>query len=190
MFVLEVMGRNAGWLAAGCGLAADRHDAAPHVVLLPEVAFDEAKVLAAVKGCVERLGFCAIAVAEGIRGPDGRPLAQVATDSAGYVQLGGAGAVVAARISASLGYKVHHAIGDYLQRAARHLASATDDAQAHAVGVFAVEAALSGESGFAPLSAGRPHVPIAGMSIPCRSSALRISRERCRGSSCARTGCM
>ncbi|MCB1912075.1 MAG: 6-phosphofructokinase [Zoogloeaceae bacterium] len=147
VFVLEVMGRNAGWLAAGCGLAADRHDAAPHVVLLPEVAFDEAKVLAAVKGCVERLGFCAIAVAEGIRGPDGRPLAQVATDSAGYVQLGGAGAVVAARISASLGYKVHHAIGDYLQRAARHLASATDDAQAHAVGVFAVEAALSGESG-------------------------------------------
>ena len=190
MFVLEVMGRNAGWLAAGCGLAADRHDAAPHVVLLPEVAFDEAKVLAAVKGCVERLGFCAIAVAEGIRGPDGRPLAQVATDSAGYVQLGGAGAVVAARISASLGYKVHHAIGDYLQRAARHLASATDDAQAHGRGICSRGGAERRERGLHRYPPDVLTSPIAGMSIPCRWSALRISRERCRGSSCARTGCM
>lgn len=147
VFVLEVMGRNAGWLAAGCGLAADREDAAPHLVLLPEVAFDEARVLAAIKAHVERLGYCAIVVAEGIRTADGRAVAQVATDSAGYVQLGGAGAVLAGKIADTLGYKVHHAIGDYLQRAARHLVSATDDAQAYAVGVFAVKAALAGSSG-------------------------------------------
>ncbi|MCB1900109.1 6-phosphofructokinase [Cognatazoarcus halotolerans] len=147
VFVLEVMGRNAGWLAAGCGLAADREDAAPHLVLLPEVTFDEARVLAAIKTCVARLGYCAIAVAEGVRSSDGKALAQVATDPAGYVQLGGAGAFVAGRVASVLGYKVHHAIGDYLQRAARHLVSATDDAQAHAVGVFSVEAALRGQSG-------------------------------------------
>lgn len=145
VFVLEVMGRNAGWLAAGCGLAADRDDAAPHIVLLPEVPFDEGRVLAEVRAYVERLGYCAIAVAEGLRDAQGRPLAEVATDSAGYVQLGGAGAVVAGRVAATLGYKVHHAISDYLQRAARHLVSATDDAQAHAVGVYAVEAALGGQ---------------------------------------------
>lgn len=91
VFVLEVMGRNAGWLAAGCGLAADREDAAPHLVLLPEVTFDEARVLAAIKTCVARLGYCAIAVAEGVRSSDGKALAQVATDPAGYVQLGGRG---------------------------------------------------------------------------------------------------
>jgi len=146
VFVIEVMGRNAGWLAAGCGLASDNPSAPPHLILLPEVPFDEARFLARVNDWVGRLGWCTVVVAEGARGKDGLPLAQAATDGK-YVQLGGAGAVVAHRIQAALGYKVHCAVTDYLQRAARHLASATDDAQAWAVGAAAIGAALAGQRG-------------------------------------------
>ncbi|MCB1890197.1 MAG: 6-phosphofructokinase [Rhodocyclaceae bacterium] len=146
VFVVEVMGRNAGWLAAGCGLAADTADAPPHLIVLPEVAYDEGRFLAAVTDWVERIGWCTVVVAEGVRGTDGRPLAQAASDGK-YVQLGGAGAVVSHRIQAALGFKVHCAVTDYLQRSARHLASATDDAQAWAVGAAAVGAAVAGQSG-------------------------------------------
>lgn len=146
-FVLEVMGRNAGWLAAACALAAEEEDAAPHLILLPEVPFDEAAFLARVKEVVERIGACAIVVAEGIRGPDGKILAMLDRNQKGYVQLGGAGEVVAERIHSCLGYKVHYALADYLQRSARHLASRTDTAQAFAVGKAAVRRALAGERG-------------------------------------------
>lgn len=142
-FVLEVMGRNAGWLAAGCGLAADRPGAAPQVILFPERPFDADAVLAAVQAQVAKHGHCTIVAAEGVRRADGTALAQVASDG-GYVQLGGSGSVVAQRIQATLGFKVHWAVTDYLQRSARHLASATDDAQAHAVGAAAVEEAVAG----------------------------------------------
>lgn len=146
-FVLEVMGRNAGWLAAACALAADHPDAAPHLILLPEVPFDEAAFLARVREVVERVGACAVVVAEGIRGPDGTVLAMQARNQKGYIQLGGAGEVVAERIHRCLGYKVHYALADYLQRSARHLASRTDTAQALAVGKAAVRRAVAGQAG-------------------------------------------
>ena len=145
VFVLEVMGRNAGWLAAGCGLAADGPEHAPHLILLPEVPFDEGRFLEAVEAQVARRGYCAIVAPEGVLDAAGQPLAQMGGDGR-YVQLGGCGAVVARRIQQALGFKTHCAITDYLQRSARHLASATDDAQAHAVGAAAVEAALAGAS--------------------------------------------
>ena len=146
-FVLEVMGRNAGWLAAACALAAEDADAAPHLILLPEVAFNEAAFLDRVKAVVERVGACAVVVAEGICGPDGKVLAMLDRNQKGYIQLGGAGEVVAERIHACLGYKVHYALADYLQRSARHLASKTDTAQAAAVGKAAVRRALAGQQG-------------------------------------------
>lgn len=158
-FVLEVMGRNAGWLAAACALAADQADCAPHIILLPEVPFDEAPFLARVRETVERLGSCAIVVAEGLRGPDGQILSMQAQHPKGYVQLGGAGEAIADRIHSALGYKVHYAVADYLQRAARHLASKTDTAQAFAVGKAAVRRALAGSHGVIGIKrlSGRPY---------------------------------
>lgn len=158
-FVLEVMGRNAGWLAAACALAADRPDCAPHIILLPEVPFDEVPFLARVRDTVERLGSCAIVVAEGLRGPDGQILSMQAQHPKGYVQLGGAGEAIADRIHSALGYKVHYAVADYLQRAARHLASKTDTAQAFAVGKAAVRRALAGSHGVIGLKrlSGQPY---------------------------------
>ena len=146
-FVLEVMGRNAGWLAAACALAAEDADAAPHIILMPEVVFDETRFLARVQAVVERVGACAVVVAEGIRGPDGQILSMQDRNQKGYVQLGGAGEVVAERIHACLGYKVHYALADYLQRSARHIASRTDTAQAFAVGKAAVRRAVAGQHG-------------------------------------------
>ena len=146
-FVLEVMGRNAGWLAAACALAAEDADAAPHIILMPEVVFDETRFLARVQAVVERVGACAVVVAEGIRGPDGQILSMLDRNQKGYVQLGGAGEVVAERIHACLGYKVHYALADYLQRSARHIASRTDTAQAFAVGKAAVRRAVAGQRG-------------------------------------------
>ncbi len=158
-FVLEVMGRNAGWLAAACALAADRPDCAPHIILLPEVPFDEVPFLARVRDTVERLGSCAIVVAEGLRGQDGQILSMQAQHPKGYVQLGGAGEAIADRIHSALGYKVHYAVADYLQRAARHLASKTDTAQAFAVGKAAVRRALAGSHGVIGLKrlSGQPY---------------------------------
>lgn len=146
-FVLEVMGRNAGWLAAACGLAAEDDSAAPHLILLPEVPFDEARFLERVRDTVARWGHCSVVVAEGLRRDDGQILSMQDRSQKGYVQLGGAGEVVAELIHRSLGYKVHYAVADYLQRSARHLASKTDTAQAFAVGKAAVRRALAGQPG-------------------------------------------
>lgn len=146
-FVLEVMGRNAGWLAAACALAAEDDDAAPHLILLPEVAFDEAAFLARVKSVVERSGSCAIVVAEGVRGLGGKVLSIQDRNQKGYIQLGGAGEVIAEKIHTGLGYKVHYALADYLQRSARHIASRTDTAQAFGVGKAAVRRAIAGNCG-------------------------------------------
>lgn len=158
-FVLEVMGRNAGWLAAACALAADSPDCAPHLILLPEVPFEEAPFLARVRETVERLGSCAIVVAEGLRGPDGQILSMQSQHPKGYVQLGGAGEAIADCIHSALGYKVHYAVADYLQRAARHLASKTDTAQAFAVGKAAVRRAVAGSDGVIGIKrlSGRPY---------------------------------
>ena len=146
-FVMEVMGRNAGWLAAATALAARNDDQPPHVILMPEVPFDEEAFLAVVRSTVSRLGYCAITVSEGIRRADGTLLMEQDEDAKGHVQLGGAGQCIARLIHARLGYKHHWAIPDYLQRAAGHLVSATDHAQARAVGQAAVEYALAGRDG-------------------------------------------
>ncbi|BAL25531.1 6-phosphofructokinase [Azoarcus sp. KH32C] len=144
-FVLEVMGRNAGWIAAATALAARGPDEPPHIILMPEVPFDEDVFLDAVRATVERLGYCAITVSEGIRRGDGSLLMEQDHDSKGHVQLGGAGQCIARLIQARLGYKHHWAIPDYLQRAAGHLVSATDYAHAMAVGAAAVDFALQGQ---------------------------------------------
>lgn len=147
VFVLEVMGRNAGWLAAATALAARNADEPPHIILMPEVPFDEALFHQQVQLTVARIGYCAITVSEGIRHADGTLLMEQSSDRKGHVQLGGAGQCIARGIHAAFGYKHHWAIPDYLQRAAGHLVSATDHAHACAVGHAAVAYALDGLDG-------------------------------------------
>ena len=151
VFVLEVMGRHAGWTTAACALAAEQEGEGPHVLLLPEVVFDEARFLAKVKEALEQYGHCVIAVSEGVKGPDGEFLsASSLKDAFGHAQLGGVAPVITNLISAKLGCKCHWAVPDYLQRSARHIASETDLQQAYAVGRAAVEFALAGKSAVMP----------------------------------------
>ena len=147
VFVLEVMGRHAGWITAACGLAAEAEGEAPQLLLFPEIAFDAEAFLARVKDCVERYGYCAIGVSEGLHGADGKFLAEAGSvDAFGHAQLGGVGPTIAQLIRERHGYKYHWAVADYLQRAARHIASRTDVEQAVAVGRAAVELALAGKN--------------------------------------------
>ncbi|MBO0716168.1 MAG: 6-phosphofructokinase, partial [Rhizobiales bacterium] len=150
VFVLEVMGRHAGWLTAACALTAEQEGDAPHVLLLPEIAFDEGRCLAKVKQAVERYNHCVIAVSEGIRGPDGEFFSAGVKDAFGHAQLGGVAPIVTNLIGKKLGYKCHWAVADYLQRSARHIASETDVQQAYAVGRAAVEFAISGKNAVMP----------------------------------------
>ena len=145
IFVLEVMGRHAGWIAAAGGLAGKNADDAPQIILFPEIAFDQQAFLAKVKLSVEKNGYCVIVVSEGTRYPDGKFLAEAGTrDAFGHAQLGGVGPVIAHMVKDAHGYKYHWAVADYLQRAARHIASKTDVDQAYAVGKAAVEYAVKG----------------------------------------------
>jgi len=149
IFVLEVMGRHAGWIAAAGGLIEDQN--IPVVILFPEVEFDQEKFLAQVDAKVKEYGFCTIVVSEGVHWPDGRFLAEQGTrDSFGHAQLGGAAPVVANIIKDALGYKFHWAVADYLQRAARHLSSKSDVEQAYALGKAGVEFALEGDNAIMP----------------------------------------
>lgn len=151
IFVIEVMGRHAGWIAAAGGLAADANNDIPIIILFPEVEFDHEKFLALVKAKVETHDYCTIVVSEGARWPDGKFLAEQGTrDAFGHAQLGGAAPVVANMVKDALGYKFHWAVADYLQRAARHLASKTDVDQAYAMGRAAVEYAIAGENAIMP----------------------------------------
>jgi 6-phosphofructokinase 1 len=151
VFVLEVMGRHAGWIAAAGGLASTRVGAAPHVILFPEIPFDEQRFLARTKQCVDRYGYCAVVVSEGVRSADGKFLADAGTrDAFGHAQLGGVAPVVAQIVKEKLGYKYHWAVADYLQRAARHIASKVDVEQAYAVGKAAVKLALEGHNSVMP----------------------------------------
>ena len=151
IFVLEVMGRHAGWIAAAGGLAGRGPNEAPHLILFPEIAFDKKAFLAKVKKCVERNEYCVVVVSEGAQYADGHFLADAGTtDAFGHKQLGGVAQVVAQMVRDELGLKFHYAIADYLQRSARHIASATDVSQAYAVGRAAVEMALSGENSIMP----------------------------------------
>jgi ATP-dependent phosphofructokinase / diphosphate-dependent phosphofructokinase len=150
VFVLEVMGRHAGWIAAACALAQGPGDA-PLILLLPEVAFDEGRFLAKVDETVRGHGHCLIAASEGVRGPGGKFLSETGLkDAFGHAQLGGVAPVIAGLLRAKLGYKCHWAVADYLQRAARHLASKTDLEQAVSVGRAAVEFALAGKNAVMP----------------------------------------
>jgi 6-phosphofructokinase 1 len=151
VFVLEVMGRNAGWITAACGLADAEDSPLPLVLLFPEIAFDEAKFLARVDANVKRYGYCCIGVSEGLKGADGKLMAEAGTkDAFGHAQLGGVGPLIAAITREKLGHKYHWAVADYLQRAARHIASKTDVEQAYAVGRAAVEMALAGKNAVMP----------------------------------------
>ena len=152
VFVLEVMGRHAGWLTAACGLAATRPGDAPHVLLFPELLFDEARFLAKVKRTVEHAGFCVVAISEGLRDAQGRYLGeQGSVDAFGHRQLGGVAPLIAHLVQARLGYKQHWAVADYLQRAARHVAARTDLEQAYALGRAAVRLALAGRNAVMPV---------------------------------------
>jgi ATP-dependent phosphofructokinase / diphosphate-dependent phosphofructokinase len=147
VFTLEVMGRHAGWTTAACALAAEHEGDAPHILLLPEIAFDEGRFLAKVEDALERYDQCVIAVSEGVKGPDGEFLsASGLTDSFGHAQLGGVAPLISNLISTKLGCKCHWAVPDYLLRSARHIASETDVQQAYAVGRAAVEFAIAGRS--------------------------------------------
>ncbi len=151
VFVIEVMGRHAGWIAAAGGLAADEENDIPVVILFPEVEFNQERFLAKVKDCVESYGYCTVVVSEGAKWPDGKFLAEQDTrDSFGHAQLGGAAPVVANIIKDAHGYKYHWAVADYLQRSARHIASKTDVEQAYALGKAAVEMALAGDNAIMP----------------------------------------
>ncbi len=151
IFVLEVMGRHAGWIAAAGGLAATTPGAAPHLILFPEITFDEADFLAKVEVCVKTHGYCAIVVSEGLRNAEGKFVAEAGTrDAFGHAQLGGVAPVIAQLIKNKLGHKFHWAVADYLQRAARHIASKTDVEQAYALGRAAVEMALAGDNAVMP----------------------------------------
>ena len=151
VFVLEVMGRHAGWIAAAAGLAQEQAGDPPHIILLPEVPFKKQAFLKKVKQTVNSKGYCVIVVSEGAAYANGQFVADAgAKDAFGHTQLGGVAPTIAGMIRDKLGYKYHWAVADYLQRAARHIASETDVKQSYAVGKAAVEFALQGKNAVMP----------------------------------------
>ena len=171
VFVLEVMGRHAGWIAAAGGLAGRGPKEPPHLILFPEVPFEQPQFLERVRACVSDYGYCVIVVSEGAAYADGKFLADAGTrDAFGHTQLGGVAPVVANMVREAHGYKYHWAVADYLQRSARHIASRVDVEQAYAVGKVAVELAVKGVNAVMPTivrKSTRPyrwsigHVPLA-----------------------------
>jgi len=152
VFVLEVMGRHAGWIAAAGGLAGSKPEDAPHIILFPEVPFNKRAFLKRVRECVQKYEYCVIVVSEGAAYANGKFLAEAGTrDAFGHAQLGGVAPVVANMVRDALGYKYHYAVADYLQRSARHIASKTDVRQAYAVGKAAVRFALQGKTAVMPV---------------------------------------
>jgi 6-phosphofructokinase 1 len=151
VFIVEVMGRHAGWIAAAGGLASTEDTFIPTVILFPEVEFNQEKFLAKVKENVEKHGYCSVVVSEGVHWPDGRFLAESGLkDAFGHSQLGGAATVISGMIQSELGLKNHWAVADYLQRAARHIASKTDVDMAYAMGKAAVQYAVQGHNSVMP----------------------------------------
>jgi len=152
VFILEVMGRHAGWIAAASALAGEVRSEPPHIILFPEVPFDEERFIDKVRETVERYDNCVVVASEGIRRADGGFVAESGTqDAFGHAQLGGVAPYLAALVRGRLGYKFHYAVADYLQRSARHIASAVDVEQAYAMGKAAVEMALAGVHGKLPV---------------------------------------
>ncbi|MDE2272014.1 MAG: diphosphate--fructose-6-phosphate 1-phosphotransferase, partial [Xanthomonadaceae bacterium] len=161
VFVMEVMGRHAGWIAAAAGLAGRHRDDAPHIILFPERLFDEDAFLARVRATVDRLGYCVVAASEGIRDANGKFIADAnaGKDAFGHTQLGGVAPALAGMVRDKLALKTHWAMPDYLQRSARHVASKTDLEQALAVGKAAVELAMSGQNAVMPVIKRTSHAP-------------------------------
>ncbi len=152
VFILEVMGRHAGWIAAAGGLAGTKPEDPPHIILFPEIPFKKAAFLKRVKECVEMYQYCVVVASEGARYANGKFLAEAGTkDAFGHAQLGGVASVVANMVRENLGFKYHFAVADYLQRSARHIASAVDVKQAYAVGEAAVKFALAGKTAVMPV---------------------------------------
>lgn len=152
VFIMEVMGRHAGWIAAAGGLAAEQEGDSPHIILFPEIPLVQETFLARVKECVKKYGFCSIVVSEGVKNQDGTFIAESGlVDAFGHKQLGGVAPVIARLVKDGLGFKYHWAVADYLQRAARHIASKTDVEQAYALGKAAVELALAGKNAVMPI---------------------------------------
>lgn len=160
VFIMEVMGRHAGWIAAAGGLARETDFDGPHIILFPEITFDPAAFLAKVKETVERFGYCTIVVSEGLKDADGKFLSdQGVKDAFGHAQLGGVAPTIAALIKRELNMKYHWGVLDYLQRSARHLASQVDLDQAYALGVAAVKLALEGHNAVMPIIKRTSHEP-------------------------------
>ena len=153
VFILEVMGRHAGWIAAAGGLASSGSAGEPpHIILFPEIPFNRSAFLNRVRECVKKYDYCVIVASEGVQYANGKFLAEAGTkDAFGHSQLGGVAPVLAQMVSDSLGFKYHYAVADYLQRSARHIASATDVKQAYAVGEAAVKMALAGDTNVMPV---------------------------------------
>tara|TARA_B100000029_G_scaffold491248_1_gene551179 strand:- start:1034 stop:2284 length:1251 start_codon:yes stop_codon:yes gene_type:complete len=152
VFILEVMGRHAGWIAASSGLAKQNEGDPPHIILFPEITFNKSKMLSKVRSSVKKDGYCVIVVSEGVRDRKGNFLADAGTtDAFGHKQLGGVAPQIASIINSSLGYKYHWAVSDYLQRSARHIASQTDLDHAYAVGQAAIKFVLNGENAVMPI---------------------------------------
>lgn len=152
VFILEVMGRHAGWIAAASGLASEEANKPPHLILFPEVAFHSPRVLRAIDDCVKDNGYCVIVASEGIRDEQGQFISDAGTkDAFGHTQLGGVAPTLAQLVKKELGYKYHWAVADYLQRSARHIASGVDLEQAYAVGKAAVELAIEGHNAVMPI---------------------------------------
>ncbi len=157
VFIMEVMGRHAGWIAAAGGLACEQAGDPPHIIIFPEVPFDKVLFLAKVKQTVDDKGFCVIVVSEGAQYEDGTFVADAGgQDAFGHAQLGGVATTLAQMVKDELGLKYHYAVADYLQRSARHIAAATDVEQAYALGKAAVELALAGESAVMPVIVREP----------------------------------
>lgn len=157
VFILEVMGRHSGWIAAASGIAATQPGEPPHIILFPEIPFDAKKFLQQVEHCVKKWGYCVIVVSEGVRHKNGSFVSDVGMkDAFGHTQLGGVAPVIANLVKAKLGYKYHWAVADYLQRSARHIASKTDVDQAYALGAAAVKLALRGENAVMPIIIRKP----------------------------------
>lgn len=152
VFILEVMGRHAGWIAAASGLSSEAAHLPPHIILFPEMVFEAEKLLQKVKDTVSQYGYCTIVASEGLKNAEGKFLSESGgKDAFGHAQLGGVAPYLAALIKEKLGYKYHWAVSDYLQRAARHIASQVDVDQAYALGKAAVEFALTNKNAVMPI---------------------------------------
>ncbi len=178
VFVMEVMGRYTGWIAAACGLALPAGQDGPLLLLVPEIHFEREHFLTAVRARIAKHGWCAVAVAEGVKLRDGRRLTQAGGDGIpGHEQLGGVAPLIAAMIRETLKVKVHWSVLDYVQRAARHLASQTDVEQAYAVGRAAVNYALQGKTDVMPVIERRSDHPYRWRIVPASLPGL-MNREK------------